>query len=68
MSNVFTEADGKRWANKCALCRDSRHIEMRLPHEGHAPECPWCKSVRLKYGSYWYPIDRTNQHLFEDVK
>lgn len=19
-------------------------------------ECPWCKSVKIKYGSYWYPV------------
>jgi hypothetical protein len=55
--SVMTTRDGSRWADTCALCNSSRRFEDER-------ECPWCRAVRLKHGSYWYPITESNKHLF----
>ena len=60
---VIVAHDGSEWANACDLCRNTRRVGEGIlsPSE---QECPWCRAVRLKYGSYWYPVDRTCRHLF----
>jgi hypothetical protein len=61
---IRTEPDGTRWACSCALCRNQRKTGFGAFPAGQEPECSWCRSVRLEYGSYWYPITATNEHLF----
>ena len=56
--------DGQ-WSSKCALCRGARKIGFGAFPAGEEPECTWCKAVRLKYGDYFYPIDKSNAHLFK---
>lgn len=51
------DSNGVRWANKCALCNSTRKIFT-------GDECSWCRTVRIKHGNYWYPINKTNAHLF----
>lgn len=46
------------WSSECALCQGLRVFGV------DRVECPWCKSVRMKYGNYFYPIDASNVHLF----
>lgn len=58
---VTTDQDGNRWADDCSLCRGTRvnQCDREL-------ECSWCRSVRYKYGNYFYPINDSNKHLFEN--
>jgi hypothetical protein len=52
-------------SDRCELCNNTRQVGVwfgRAP----PPECPWCKAVRYKYGSYFYPIDDSNKHLFKN--
>jgi hypothetical protein len=62
--STMTDTNGKRWANACALCGGARRLPSVFRGEPQ-PECPWCKAVRMKYGNYWYPITKSNEHLFE---
>lgn len=74
MTLISTDASGQRWANKCTLCNNTRvspgsegwdwKAHPNAISAGRALECPWCLAVRRKYGSYWYPIDASNEHLF----
>ena len=49
--------DGSEWANDCSLCSGARRLDS-------GDECPYCRAVRYRYGSYFYPIDVSNRHLF----
>lgn len=42
------------WSNRCDLCCNTR-VSPGSWFAGQDIECPWCRSVRLKYGSYWQP-------------
>lgn len=61
---IRTTPDGSRWANDCALCKNERKTGFGAFPAGQEPECCWCRSVREARGSYWYPIDKSNEHLF----
>lgn len=54
-----------QWSNRCDLCRSTRQIDTyRMLKPNHVlngwpiVECPWCRAVRMKYGSYWYPVPK----------
>lgn len=53
----------ERFSDRCDLCNNSRKTGFGK----FELECPWCRAVRLKHGSYFYPIDKTNEHLFKDI-
>lgn len=77
---ISTDAAGRRWSNKCSLCNNTRESpgsryngsgrggrwdkHPDAVSDGYALACPWCLAVLRKYGSYWYPIDKSNEHLF----
>ena len=63
---VWTKSDGSRESNDCDLCYNRRLIGVGGYKIGEEPECPWCHAVRMKFGSYWYPIDKNNEHLFKN--
>lgn len=62
---IFTDSSGIRYSSRCDLCKNTRVLEYARFGNDPAPECTWCKSIRLKYGNYWYPITDKNKHLFE---
>lgn len=45
-----------KWSNRCDLCCGTR-VSKGSGFRGLPDlECTWCKAVRMKYGSYWYPV------------
>lgn len=64
--HVFVKPDGSKESNHCSLCNCTRKVGLGVYPYGEEPECPWCHAVKMKYGSYWYPVDETNKHLFEN--
>lgn len=61
-----TEPQYPKSSNICDLCHGERRVGVSWGGEPR-PECPWCRAVRLKHGSYWYPVDDSNRHLFRPL-
>ena len=58
---VIIAHDGSEWSSICALCSSTRRLALGY-------ECPWCRAVRYRYGSFFYPISDSDRHLFVNAK